>query len=73
MVNDPLKEAVKLAERAVGGTTALARKLKITSQAVSQWDKIPAERVPEVAAATGLRRHLLRPDLYPAPNSTEAA
>lgn len=73
MVKEPLSEGVKLATRAVGGTVALARCLNISSQAVSQWDKIPAERVPEVAKATGIPRHLLRPDLYDRPNVEQRA
>ena len=64
MTKDSLVDAVKLAARTVGGVSALARSLNISSQAVSQWDRIPAERVPDVARVTRLPRHLLRPDLY---------
>lgn len=56
---------VKLAVDGAGGTTALAKALNIRSQAVSQWTRIPAERVIEVEKASGVPRHLLRPDLYP--------
>ncbi|MBM3512855.1 MAG: pyruvate, phosphate dikinase [Alphaproteobacteria bacterium] len=57
-------------ERAVteaGGVAALARAINVTPQAVSQWDKVPAERVLAVEQATGARvtRQELRPDLYP--------
>jgi hypothetical protein len=50
-----------------GGVAELARKLSISSQAVSQWDRVPAERALEVERATGgaVTRHDLRPDLYP--------
>jgi DNA-binding transcriptional regulator YdaS (Cro superfamily) len=49
---------------AAGGVSALARKIKVTSGAVSQWRKIPAERVIEVERVTGVSRAVLRPDLY---------
>jgi DNA-binding transcriptional regulator YdaS (Cro superfamily) len=42
----------------------VARKLGITPGAISQWDRVPAERVPAVEKATGIPRHRLRPDLY---------
>lgn len=43
---------------------ALARHLGVTRGAVAQWDRIPAERVVEIAKFTGIRREILRPDLY---------
>ena len=70
MVNGDLRENVKMAASAAGGVAALARALGVTSQAVSQWRKIPAERVPAVSRATDLPPHLLRPDLYRRPLST---
>jgi DNA-binding transcriptional regulator YdaS (Cro superfamily) len=52
----------------------LARRLgNITSQAISQWRRIPAERVLEVERVTGIPRHELRPDIYPPPHPREAA
>ena len=51
--------------RAAGGIGALARALGISQPAVSDWQQIPAERVPAVEALTGIHRALLRPDLYP--------
>lgn len=56
------------AVKAAGGVNALARRLHVTSGAVSQWTKIPAERVIQVERATGVSRNILRPDLY-APRS----
>jgi TorA maturation chaperone TorD len=50
--------------RAAGGVGALARKLGIAQPSVSNWTRIPAERVVAVEAATGIDRALLRPDLY---------
>lgn len=43
----------------------VAKALKITHGAVSQWKRVPAERVLEVEAVLGISRHRLRPDLYP--------
>jgi len=63
------KQAILRACTAVGGQSALARKLNLGSQGtVSSWilrGRLPAERVLEVEAATGVSRHELRPDLYP--------
>ena len=46
----------------------LARKLGITHGAIYQWDKVPAGRVLDVERLTGIPRHELRPDIYPAPS-----
>lgn len=48
-----------------GGPSALSRLLGIRPQAVSQWRRIPVERVIEIERATGIDRHELRPDIYP--------
>lgn len=61
-----LKAAVTLACNQAGGTTALAKALGIRSQAVSQWKKVPAERLGEVHRVTGLSLNALRPDMFPA-------
>ena len=53
-------KAIELA----GGPTALARHLGCKSQAISQWNRVPAERVLDVERITGISRELLRPDLY---------
>lgn len=68
-MNNALTQAIELA----GGAAALGRLLNITSQAVSQWRRVPAERVLEVERATldpvtgkpRVTRDQLRPDLYP--------
>jgi len=60
-MRDPgLTEAI----RAVGGVGALARKIGIAQPSVSNWSRIPAERVIAVEDATGVHRTVLRPDLY---------
>ena len=65
----PLSRALK----AAGGPSELARKLGISSQAVSQWERIPGERTLAVEDITGIPAHELRPDLYRAPRSESAA
>ncbi|MGU3399254.1 transcriptional regulator [Brucellaceae bacterium D45D] len=66
-----MEEALEHAKNITGGSAGLARALgKITSQAISQWRRVPAERVLEVEKVTGVSRHFLRPDIYgpiPAP------
>jgi len=55
-----LEEAI----RAAGGVGALAQKIGISQPSVSNWSRVPAERVVSVEAATGVARAILRPDLY---------
>ena|SRR2546422_1858196 len=50
--------------RVVGGVSELARKIGISQPSVSTWNRVPAERVVAVEAATGINRMALRPDLY---------
>ena len=50
--------------RAAGGVGALARKIGISQPSLSNWSRVPAERVLSVEDATGIDRALLRPDLY---------
>ena len=50
--------------RAAGGVAKLARRLGISQPSVSNWSRIPAERVVEVEVVTGIEREVLRPDLY---------
>jgi TorA maturation chaperone TorD/DNA-binding transcriptional regulator YdaS (Cro superfamily) len=53
------------AVRAVGGVGELARQVGISQPSVSNWTRVPAERVLVVESATGVSRTVLRPDLYP--------
>ena len=55
-----LEEAI----RAAGGVGALAQKIGISQPSVSNWSRVPAERVISVEAITGVARAVLRPDLY---------
>jgi TorA maturation chaperone TorD/DNA-binding transcriptional regulator YdaS (Cro superfamily) len=47
-----------------GGVAELARKIGIAQPSVSNWNRVPAQRVIAVEAATGVSRRQLRPDLY---------
>lgn len=66
------KIALKRAIEAVGGQKALADKVGVTAQAVSQWDEVPPLRVLTVERVSGVSRHDLRPDLYPEEMASEA-
>ena len=55
-----LSEAI----RAAGGVGELARQVGISQPSVSNWTRVPAERVVAVEAVTGVDRAILRPDLY---------
>lgn len=60
MTDRGLQQAI----HAAGGVTELARRIGISQPSVSNWDRIPAERVLTVEAVTGVARAILRPDLY---------
>ena len=49
----------------IGGPRALSRKLSISHQSICKWERVPAERVMAVEAATGIPRSVIRPDIYP--------
>lgn len=64
MMSIPLQQAIE----AAGGQTALASAIGKTQGHISKWLQrgyIPAESVLAIERATGVSRHLLRPDLYP--------
>lgn len=63
-----MDEALERAKAAAGGPSGLARGIGgITSQAVSQWERVPVARVKAISALTGIPPHELRPDIFPAP------
>ena len=60
-MRDPgLSEAI----RAVGGVSELARQIGISQPSISNWTRIPAERVVSIEAVSGVDRAILWPDLY---------
>jgi len=63
-----LQEAIQ----AAGGVTELARRIGISQPSISNWTRVPAERVISVEAATGVARAILRPDLYGTVNTNGA-
>ncbi|RXG98177.1 molecular chaperone TorD family protein [Bradyrhizobium zhanjiangense] len=60
MRDDGLDRAID----AAGGIAQLARKIGISQPSVSNWTRVPAQRVVAVEIATGIPRNDLRPDLY---------
>ena len=68
------KAALDKAVKESGGQTALANRLSeimgrtVKAQNVQHWQKhkLPAEWVIRVEQASGVSRHELRPDIYPA-------
>jgi DNA-binding transcriptional regulator YdaS (Cro superfamily) len=61
-----LRKVAEEAIRAAGGGAALGKALKLNRQAIYQWSRVPPEHVHTVERLTGIPRHKLRPDLYPA-------
>jgi TorA maturation chaperone TorD len=64
MRDSGLDRAIQVA----GGVAELARRIGIRQPSVSNWSRVPAERVAAVEAATGVSRVHLRPDLYSEPS-----
>lgn len=60
MRDNGLDEAI----RAAGSVSELARRIGISQPSVSNWLRVPAERVVTVESVTGVSRATLRPDLY---------
>jgi DNA-binding transcriptional regulator YdaS (Cro superfamily) len=54
---------------AAGGMAALASAIGVHRTTLYSWTRVPAERVFQVAKATGIEATRLRPDLF----QTEAA
>jgi DNA-binding transcriptional regulator YdaS (Cro superfamily) len=60
---DAVKDRMPLAK--------LARAIGISRGAVAQWSRVPAERIGDVARATGIPMERLRPDLFEAKDAAE--
>jgi DNA-binding transcriptional regulator YdaS (Cro superfamily) len=58
-------DAIQIIRSTKGLGARITRELNLSSGAVSQWTRIPAERVLDVERITGIPREELRPDLYP--------
>jgi TorA maturation chaperone TorD len=56
---------------AAGGVAQLARRIGVAQPSVSNWNRVPAQRVIAVESATGVPRKVLRPDLYSEPAVTD--
>jgi TorA maturation chaperone TorD len=67
MRDQGLEEAI----RAAGGVSELARQLGISQPSVSNWTRIPAERVIAIESLTSVPRAVLRPDLYGTQSASE--
>jgi DNA-binding transcriptional regulator YdaS (Cro superfamily) len=68
---DERDPALQRAIDAAGGPAELARSIteqqgSITAQAICDWKRCPPARVLAVERASGISRHELRPDIYPA-------
>ncbi|MDF2994653.1 MAG: hypothetical protein K0R27_290 [Xanthobacteraceae bacterium] len=64
--------SIQHAAENVGGITRLAREIGVKHQTFYSWKRVPAERVLDIERVSGVPRHELRPDLYPAPSMPTA-
>jgi len=69
MRDSGLEQAIK----AAGGVASLARAVGIAQPSVSNWSRIPAERVLGIEALTNVSRFVLRPDIYGTPDDPALA
>lgn len=66
MAEKALREAIEIA----GSQRNLAADCGVAPPSITGWilrGRVPADRVLDVEAKTGVPRHRLRPDLYPTP------
>jgi DNA-binding transcriptional regulator YdaS (Cro superfamily) len=59
-IDDGLRRAIAK----IGSVNALAKALGMSTQALSDWRRVPSHRILQVEDVTGIRREELRPDLY---------
>ncbi len=62
MITNPEDALAKLKQDL--GPAEIARRLGISSQAVSQWKKAPPAWCIQLEEKTGVSRHELRPDIF---------
>lgn len=60
-------DAMQTIRASRGLIARITRELGLSRGAVSQWGRIPAERVLDVERVTGIPRYQLRADIYPPP------
>ena len=63
-LDQPRGEHTAAAIKAAGGLHALARLVGIRAPALFSWRRVPADRILQVEAVTGVPRETLRPELY---------
>jgi len=67
IVGSMMLKVVKEAVKAAGGNASkLAREIKVPRQCLYLWKQVPAEHVLTIERVTGIPRHRMRSDLYPA-------
>lgn len=64
MAKKPQPAVIAFACEKAGNAAALARKLGISKQAVSQWTEIPIRHVHKIKEVTGIPLTDLRPDVF---------
>ena len=53
--------------------TGLAKSINVHKQAINSWVKVPGKHVPAVSKVLGIKKSLLRPDLYDASDDGHGA
>jgi DNA-binding transcriptional regulator YdaS (Cro superfamily) len=64
-------DAMALLRTNRGQLSKIARGLGVTRSVVVRWDRVPAERLPEVERITGIPRWVLRPDICRPPDAAD--
>jgi DNA-binding transcriptional regulator YdaS (Cro superfamily) len=68
-----MQKSIKEIAVPVGGVVAMSLKLGLSRGAVSQWDKVPLERINDVAKLTGFAREEIRQDIFGEISTEDAA
>lgn len=74
-MDEAVKKALHRAIKTAGSMRELGEAIGCTTSQVSMWkyrNNIPPQYVLKIEQATGVPRHLLRPDIYPAPEGAAA-
>ena len=56
-----------------GRRAALAKAIGINPGAISQWDRVPTDKLDKVAEFTGIPKNKLRPDIFKGYSADERA